>query len=143
MNNATSSSIVHLIITQFTAAYATTTAFAAAATALTTKNGTTIPIITPTAAFGCIPTAYQFIAIYFATANIATVAADASTIHVRSSIAAAAKATTDCLLIVFPYTTAKAIFTPTAANYTTIGHQYNFINCTADNDTTDLLFNMT
>ncbi len=78
MNNATSSSIVHLIIPQFTAAYATTTTFAAAATALTTKNGTTIPIITPTAAFGCIPTAYQFIAIYFATANIATVAADAS-----------------------------------------------------------------
>jgi hypothetical protein len=93
-NNATSTSTVHLIVTQFT-----TTAIAAVTTAITANNGTTIPIITPTAAVGCIPTAYQFIAIV-ATTNMATVAVDASAIHVRSSTAAAAKATTDCLLIV-------------------------------------------
>jgi hypothetical protein len=68
------------------------------------------------------------------------VAVDASAIHVRSSIAAVAKATTDCLFIVIPYTAAKVIFTTTATNYTTTGYQYNFINCTADNVTAAHLF---
>jgi hypothetical protein len=80
-NNATSSSTTHLITIQFTATDATTTAIAAATTAITANNGTTIPIVTPNAAVGCIPTTYQFIAI-FATNIIATVAVDASAIHV-------------------------------------------------------------
>jgi hypothetical protein len=45
-------------------------------------------------------------------------------------------ATTDCLLIVIPYTTAKAIFITTATKYTTTGYQYTFISCTSDNVTT-------
>ncbi len=108
-NKTTSSSIIHLIVTQFNTADSTTTA-------ITDNNGTTIHIITLTAAVGYIPTACQFIAIYFATAKVTTVAADASTIHVSFSIAAAAKTANDHLFIVIPYTTAKTTFTTTAVN---------------------------
>jgi hypothetical protein len=132
-NNAISSHIVHIIVTQFTAADAT-------ATALTAGNGTDIHIAAPTAAVGYTTTARPFIAIYFATAKVTTVAVDAPTIHVSFSIGAAAIITTDHLVIVIPFTTAKALFITTAANYATTSHQYNFINCTADNVTIALPF---
>jgi hypothetical protein len=137
-NNATvQTTLTHpFIVTQLTAADAPTAAIA-------TNNGITLPIDTSNVTVGCILTACQFLAIYFATANATTAAADALTVQVCSSISTAEKTITDHLVIVIPFTTTKATTVDVAATYTTTGHKYTYLNCTADNVTTALLFIVT
>ncbi len=139
-NNATIQTTLTcpFIVTQLTAPDAPTAAIAI-------NNGTILPVITPTVTVGGILTAYQFLATYFTTANTTTAATDALTVQKCSSISTAEKTITDHLVIVIPFTTAKASFTTAdvAATYTTTGHKYTYLNCTADNVTTALLFIVT